>query len=168
MRKWEDNIKMDIKEIGWDWAGLWLWMRTGSGLLWTRQRNFESHFFLAKWLWASRKGIFSIEFVETVLTREDMQVWAVPLLGRCSFCKNSCRHSLTHSFIHSLVLHPLYRRCQSEISMTGSKAVISMNYTGIRNPTLSLRLKQFLKRHFKCMQISKCLNLCTKINYREI
>jgi hypothetical protein len=34
-RIWEDNIKMDLQEVGWGaWAGLvWLRIRTGGGLL---------------------------------------------------------------------------------------------------------------------------------------
>jgi hypothetical protein len=33
-RKWEDNIKMDLQEVGWgmDWIG-WLRIGTGGGLL---------------------------------------------------------------------------------------------------------------------------------------
>jgi len=33
--RWEDNIKMDLKEVGWGvWTGLiWLRIRTGGGLL---------------------------------------------------------------------------------------------------------------------------------------
>jgi hypothetical protein len=30
-RRWEDNIKMDIKEVGWGaWTGL-IWLRIGTG-----------------------------------------------------------------------------------------------------------------------------------------
>jgi hypothetical protein len=34
-RRWEDNIKMDLREIGWVlWTGLiWLRIRSGEGLL---------------------------------------------------------------------------------------------------------------------------------------
>jgi hypothetical protein len=36
-RRWVDNIKMDLREIGWDgveWIGLiWLWIGTCGGLL---------------------------------------------------------------------------------------------------------------------------------------
>jgi hypothetical protein len=34
-RRWEDNIKMDLQEAGWEvWTGLvWLRIRTGGGLL---------------------------------------------------------------------------------------------------------------------------------------
>jgi hypothetical protein len=34
-RRWEDNIKMDIQEVGWGaWTGLiWLSIGTGGGLL---------------------------------------------------------------------------------------------------------------------------------------
>jgi hypothetical protein len=34
-RRWEDNIKMDLQEVGWGaWTGLiWLRIRTGGGLL---------------------------------------------------------------------------------------------------------------------------------------
>jgi hypothetical protein len=34
-RRWEDNIKMDLQEVGWGaWTGLiWLRIGTGSGLL---------------------------------------------------------------------------------------------------------------------------------------
>jgi hypothetical protein len=35
-RRWEDNIKMDLKEVGWGgaWTGLiWLRIGTGGGLL---------------------------------------------------------------------------------------------------------------------------------------
>jgi hypothetical protein len=28
--KWEDNINMKLREIGWVWAGL-IWLRTGRG-----------------------------------------------------------------------------------------------------------------------------------------
>jgi hypothetical protein len=28
-RKWEDNIKMDFREIGWGWTGL-IWLRLGT------------------------------------------------------------------------------------------------------------------------------------------
>jgi len=29
--RWEDNIKMDLQEVGWEaWAGL-IWLRTGTG-----------------------------------------------------------------------------------------------------------------------------------------
>jgi hypothetical protein len=33
-RKWVDNIKMDLREIGWEWIG-WIWLRIGTsgGLL---------------------------------------------------------------------------------------------------------------------------------------
>jgi hypothetical protein len=32
--KWEDNIKMELKEVGWAWTGLsWLRIQTGGGLL---------------------------------------------------------------------------------------------------------------------------------------
>jgi hypothetical protein len=30
-RRWEDNIKMDLQEVGWGaWTGL-IWLRTGTG-----------------------------------------------------------------------------------------------------------------------------------------
>jgi hypothetical protein len=30
-RGWEDNIKMDVREVGWEaWTGL-IWLRTGTG-----------------------------------------------------------------------------------------------------------------------------------------
>jgi hypothetical protein len=34
-RRWEDNIKMDLQEVGWEaWTGLiWLRIGTGGGLL---------------------------------------------------------------------------------------------------------------------------------------
>jgi hypothetical protein len=33
-RRWEDNIKMDLEEVGWVWTGLiWFRIRTGGGLL---------------------------------------------------------------------------------------------------------------------------------------
>jgi hypothetical protein len=34
-RRWEDNIKMDLQEVGWGaWSGLiWLTIGTGGGLL---------------------------------------------------------------------------------------------------------------------------------------
>jgi hypothetical protein len=34
-RRWEDNIKMDLREVGWGaWTGLiWLRIGTGGGLL---------------------------------------------------------------------------------------------------------------------------------------
>jgi hypothetical protein len=39
-RRWVDNIRMDLTEIGWDgvdWIGLvWLRIGTSGGLLWTR------------------------------------------------------------------------------------------------------------------------------------
>ena len=32
--RWEDNIKMDIQEVGWEWSGLiWFRIGTGGGLL---------------------------------------------------------------------------------------------------------------------------------------
>jgi hypothetical protein len=35
MRRWEDNIKMDLREVGWGvWTGsIWLRIGTGGGLL---------------------------------------------------------------------------------------------------------------------------------------
>jgi hypothetical protein len=36
-RRWVDNIKMDLREIGWEWIGLiWLMIGTSGGLLSTR------------------------------------------------------------------------------------------------------------------------------------
>jgi hypothetical protein len=37
-RRWEDNIKMDLQDVGWGtWTGLiWLRIGTGGGLLWVR------------------------------------------------------------------------------------------------------------------------------------
>jgi hypothetical protein len=33
-RRWEDNIKMDLQEVGWGWTGLsWLRIGTGGGIL---------------------------------------------------------------------------------------------------------------------------------------
>jgi len=34
-RRWEDNIKMDLQEVGWGaWTGsIWLWIGTGGGYL---------------------------------------------------------------------------------------------------------------------------------------
>jgi len=36
-RRWEDNIKMDIQEMGWGWETwtgfIWFWIETGGGLL---------------------------------------------------------------------------------------------------------------------------------------
>jgi hypothetical protein len=33
-RRWEDNIKMDLQDVGWAWTGLsWLRIGTGGGLL---------------------------------------------------------------------------------------------------------------------------------------
>jgi hypothetical protein len=35
-RRWEDNIKMDLREVGWGWAwtgSIWLRIGTGGGLL---------------------------------------------------------------------------------------------------------------------------------------
>jgi hypothetical protein len=29
-RRWEDDIKMDLQEVGWVWNGL-AWLRTGTG-----------------------------------------------------------------------------------------------------------------------------------------
>jgi hypothetical protein len=31
-RRWEDNIKMDLQEVGWEgvWTG-WIWLRIGTG-----------------------------------------------------------------------------------------------------------------------------------------
>jgi len=37
--RWEDNIKMELTETGWEcvWTGfIWLWIETSGGLLWTR------------------------------------------------------------------------------------------------------------------------------------
>jgi hypothetical protein len=44
-RRWVDNIKMDLREIGWDgkvWTGS-VWLRTGTsgGFLWTRWWTFD-------------------------------------------------------------------------------------------------------------------------------
>jgi hypothetical protein len=35
-RKWEDNVKIDLQEVGWRaWTGLiWLWIGKGGGVLW--------------------------------------------------------------------------------------------------------------------------------------
>jgi hypothetical protein len=30
-RRWKDNIKMDLKEVGWAWIGL-IWLRIGTGV----------------------------------------------------------------------------------------------------------------------------------------
>jgi len=38
-RRWEDNIKMDLQEVGGDckdWMGSWLRIGTGGGHLWVR------------------------------------------------------------------------------------------------------------------------------------
>jgi hypothetical protein len=36
-RRWEDNFKMDLMEVGWVWTGLsWLSIGTVGGLLYTR------------------------------------------------------------------------------------------------------------------------------------
>ena len=34
-RRWEDNIKMDLREVGWiaRIGSMWLWIGTGGGLL---------------------------------------------------------------------------------------------------------------------------------------
>jgi hypothetical protein len=44
-RRWEDNIKMDLQEVGGfvgtGWS--WLWIGTGSGHLWVRLGTFEFH-----------------------------------------------------------------------------------------------------------------------------
>jgi hypothetical protein len=33
-RRWEDNVKIDLQEVGWRaWTGLiWLWIKTGGGV----------------------------------------------------------------------------------------------------------------------------------------
>ena len=30
-RRWEDNIKMDLQEVGWVVGTGWSWLRTGTG-----------------------------------------------------------------------------------------------------------------------------------------
>jgi hypothetical protein len=37
-RRWEDNIKMDLREVGWGkWTRpIWPWLKTGGGLLCVR------------------------------------------------------------------------------------------------------------------------------------
>jgi hypothetical protein len=83
--------------------------------------------------------------VSTNSTDETGHVHLCPSPGATPFARvHASIHSSVHSFIHSFTLHPLYRRYQSDIFMTGSNADISMNYTGTRNTTLSLRLKHFL------------------------
>jgi hypothetical protein len=44
-RRWEDNIKMDLREVGWGaWTGsIWLRIGTGGGLLWMRLWTFGFH-----------------------------------------------------------------------------------------------------------------------------
>jgi hypothetical protein len=44
-RRWEDNNKMDLREVGWGaWTGsIWLRIGTGGGLLWIRWWTFGFH-----------------------------------------------------------------------------------------------------------------------------
>jgi hypothetical protein len=59
-----DNIKIDLREIGWD-GMIWLRIGTSGGLLWTRQWTFEFHKMLrSSWvaaqLAASQGGLSSM------------------------------------------------------------------------------------------------------------
>jgi hypothetical protein len=44
-RRWEDNIKMDLQEVGGVLGTGWSWLRigTGGGHLWVRRGTFEFH-----------------------------------------------------------------------------------------------------------------------------
>jgi hypothetical protein len=44
-RRWEDNIKMDLQEVGGVVGTRWSWLRTGTGggHLWVRRGTFEFH-----------------------------------------------------------------------------------------------------------------------------
>jgi hypothetical protein len=44
-RRWENNIKMDLREVGWGaWtASIWITIGTGGGLLCIRRRTFGFH-----------------------------------------------------------------------------------------------------------------------------
>ena len=69
-RRWEDKIKIDIREVGWGW-GAWtrsIWLRTGTDgwLLWMRQWTFGLHkmrviAWVAEVLLASQEGLCSME-----------------------------------------------------------------------------------------------------------
>jgi hypothetical protein len=66
-RRWDDNIKMDIKEIWWVvWTGfIWLRIRTSGGFLWTWYWTFGFHKVLGNsWvderLATSQKGLSSV------------------------------------------------------------------------------------------------------------
>ena len=39
-RRWEDNIKMGLQDVGWGHGLIWLMIWTGGGLLWMRQWTF--------------------------------------------------------------------------------------------------------------------------------
>jgi len=54
---WEHNIKMDVREIGWEGVhgSIWLRIGTSGGILWTRSWTFGFHkrpevSWLAEWL----------------------------------------------------------------------------------------------------------------------
>jgi hypothetical protein len=67
-RRWEDNIKMHLREVGWEaWTGL-IWLRIGTGgeLLWTRLWTFGFHkmrgiSWVAQEVLASHEGLCSME-----------------------------------------------------------------------------------------------------------
>jgi len=66
--RWEDNIRMDLREIGWTlWTGfILLIIGTGGGFLWTQYWTFgfckwQWISWLAVWLFASQGGLCSME-----------------------------------------------------------------------------------------------------------
>ena len=74
IRRWEDNIEMDLRELVWEaWTGsIWLRLGTDGGLLWMRQWKFGFHkvqgiSLLAEDLLASQEGIFFLSLVSLFL-----------------------------------------------------------------------------------------------------
>jgi hypothetical protein len=59
-RRWKNNIRMDLREIGWEVVDWFIWLRTGNsdGRLW--RRGFS---WLAEWQLASQEGLCSTELV---------------------------------------------------------------------------------------------------------
>jgi hypothetical protein len=81
-RRWEDNIKMDLREVGWRaWTGsIWLRIRTGGGLLWMRLWTFRVHkmrriSWVADDVSASQEGLCSMELVSKSLIPIYVRGW---------------------------------------------------------------------------------------------
>jgi hypothetical protein len=67
-RRWEDNIKMDLREVGWRARTGLIWLRTGTGgkLLWIRLWTFGFHkMWRISWValnvLASQEGLCSMQ-----------------------------------------------------------------------------------------------------------